>query len=513
MDSTIDIDARLERVSRERDLYLRILELGAQDDVEPFLSEALSLIVELTGAARGYVALYSASEGPSSQPLWSLARGCTDQEVAGIRESLSRGIIARALESGRTILTPSAMLDPRFRDRESVREASIEAVLCAPVGWDAPVGVVYLQSRAEGEPFQEQDREQLERFARHIAPLCDRLIVRHFLERSEDPTAPWRARLNAEGLVGRSAALAATLKDAAAAAPLRDVTVLLTGESGTGKTQLARLIHENSPRAGGPFIELNAAALPEQLVESELFGAARGGHSAAMQSVPGKVAAAQGGTLFLDEIGELPSAAQAKLLQLLHSKEYYPLGAVRSVRADIRIIAATNMDLHDAVAAGRFREDLYFRLDVLRIHIPSLAQRRDDIPELARFLCAESCRRNRLAPVQLSSTAALAAQNAEWPGNIRQLANVVERAVARASAEGVPVAETRHLFPESGADVSSGQQPARTWQEATRRFQRELLEQTLRETGGNVSETARRLELVRGHVYTLMKSFGLSKDG
>jgi len=503
-----DLPDEMDRVRQERDLYRRILDLGTTDEVEVFLAEVLRLLVDLTSAQRGYIELY----GPSGMPAgasWSMSEGCTDLQVAEIRLALSRGIVAAAIESGRTIITPSAMLDPRFRERESVRGGAIEAVLCAPIGTESPVGIVYLHSRPSAPPFDESDRVRVELFARHVAPLCDRLLVRQQLLAGDDPTKLWREKLRVTGMVGRSRALASALQEAAAAAPLRDITVLLTGESGTGKTHLARIIHENSPRSGGPFIEVNTAAIPDTLVESELFGAAAGAHSTATRDVAGKVAAAQSGTLFLDEIAELPLSAQAKLLQLLHSKEYYPLGASRPQRADIRIIAATNAELREAVAAGRFREDLYYRLDVLRIHTPALSERREDIPELARFLCEEACRRNGLPKIQLSSAAILAAQSAEWPGNVRQLSNAVERAVARASVTGSPVAEYRHLFNERGDD--DGSTRSLSWQEATRRFQRDLLTRTLQEAGGNVSEVSRRLDLVRSHVYTMIGTFGLTK--
>src|SRR5690606_16456796 len=153
-----------------------------------------------------------------------------------------------------------------------------------------------------------------------------------------------------------------------------DVSLMITGETGTGKSQLARVIHKNSPRCSGPFIEVNCAAIPETLMESELFGAAPGAHSTATSRVEGKVAGAEGGTLFLDEIAELPFSAQAKLLQLLQTKEYYPLGSTRVVRADVRVIAATNADLVAQIEQQRFRKDLYYRLDVLPIKMPSLRE-------------------------------------------------------------------------------------------------------------------------------------------
>jgi Nif-specific regulatory protein len=501
----------VERILRERDLYRRILEIGGTDDIEAFLDEVLGLVVELTGAAHGYVQLYGPG-GVEAGANWSTSRGCTTEEVDRIRLIISQGIVAAALESGRTIITPSAMLDPRFADRPSIRRSATEAVLCAPVGLDASVGVVYLQSRPGAAPFSESDRAQLELFARHVAPLCDRLLVRQQLLHSEDPTRIWRERMRVESLVGRSRALAVTLKEAAAAAPLRDVTVLLSGESGTGKTHLARLIHENSPRAGGPFVELNAAAMPDTLVESELFGAVRGGHATAQQAMPGKVAAAEGGTLFLDEIGELSLPAQAKLLQLLSAKEYFPIGSARAQRADIRIITATNSDLSEAVADGRFRTDLFHRLDVLRIRMPSLAERREDIPALAQSLCESACARNGLPRIHLSSAAAMAAQVADWPGNVRQLANAVERAMARAASEGAAVAEVRHLFgdgPDGG--WSAAAKGDLTWQEATLRFQRDLLARALVDAGGNVTEVSRRLDVARSHVHAKMKVFGLGK--
>lgn len=496
----------LENLRRERDLYRRILELGASDDMEEFLRDALKIVVELTGAARGYVELYG-PHGVERGAAWSMAERCTEAQVAEIREVLSRGIITAALDTGRTVVTPSAMLDPRFRERQSVRDASIESVLCAPIGVETRVGVVYLHSASGTASFDDEARHRVELFARHIVPLCDRLLVREQLAASDDLTRPWRERLGPVNVIGRSRALATVLREVVIVAPLREMTVLLTGESGTGKTQIARVIHDNSPRAGAPFIEVNAAAIPEALVESELFGAVAGAHSTARRSLAGKVAAAQGGTLFLDEISELPIPAQSKILQLLQSHEYFPLGSAKAEKADIRIIAATNSDLHDAVARNRFREDLFHRLDVLRIAMPSLADRREDIPDLIRYLCEEACRRHGLPPIQFSGSAMLAAQATEWPGNVRELANAVERALVRAAASGSLVAERRHLFGEDESAVDG----ALTWQEATRRFQRDLLVQALRDAEGNVTEVARRLGLVRSHVYAMMKAFGLGR--
>jgi len=498
-----------DRIRQERDLYLRLLDLGTRDELEPFLRDALGLIVEASGARRGYLEL-RAMDSEGAEPGWWMAHDCSSQEVENIRDAISRGIIAEALGSGKTVSTASALLDPRFSDRSSVKAHRIEAVLCAPIGEDASLGVVYLQGRGEPGPFTEDDRAQAELVARHLAPLAERLVVREQVRSAADPTLPVRQELRLVGVVGRSEALAAVLRQAALVAPV-DVNVLLTGESGTGKNQLARVIHDNGPRAAGPFVELNCAALPETLIESELFGSLRGAHSTAQGPVEGKVAAAESGTLFLDEIGEIPLAAQSKLLQLLQSKQYYPLGGAKPVRADIRVIAATNSDLEEAVRTRRFREDLFYRLQILPIRLPSLAERREDIPDLARHLCSSAFDRHGLAQLEFSPGALLAIEAAEWPGNIRQLSHAIEAAAIRAAGEGARRVERRHVFPESPTGATD-EAESFSFQEATRRFQRELVLNALADTGWNVAETARRLDLARSHVYNLIKAFGLERE-
>ena len=501
-------DAGMERVGQERDLYRRLLALGDQADLDPFLREALALIVEVTGAEHGYLEV----RDPEAEEAWSLAHGFSSEEVGDLHGAISSGIIAEALATGTTILTHAALLDERFQERASVQAGQIEAVLCAPVGGDAALGVVYLQGRSQPGLFGDEDRERAETFARHLAPLADRLVVRR--RNLDDPTAELRARYRLRGVVGTSQALARALEQALLAAPL-DVNVLLTGDSGTGKSQLARVVHENSPRHGAPLVELNCGALPEKLVESELFGAMRGSHSEARSNMEGKVAAAEGGTLFLDEIAELPFEAQAKLLQLLQSKRYFRLGASRPTDANIRLIAATNTDLEAAVHDKRFREDLYYRLNVLPVRLPTLAERREDLLPLARALIERVCERHGLGALELSPAARHALANAEWPGNIRQLENTVEAATVRAHGQAAREIGVGHIFPaetDANATASPGE-PDLSFQEATRRFQRDLLARTLEETSWNVSETARRLDLARSHVYNLIKGFGLERSG
>jgi Nif-specific regulatory protein len=500
---------QLARIRQERDLYLRLLSLGAQREIEPFLKEALALIVAITGARQGYLELHAEEEG--SEPAWWIGHDCSSEDIKGIRAAISRGIILEALATGQTVVTPSAMLDPRFRDRGSVQLQRLEAVLCAPIGSDPTLGVMYLRGAERAGPFSDESRARAELFATHVAPLVERLLLRRRTREATDPIRTLRERLRLEGVVGRSQALALVLEQAAQVAPL-DVNVLLTGGSGTGKGQLARVIHDNGPRGAHPFVELNCATLPETLIENELFGSHAGGHSAAQRPIQGKVSAAERGTLLLDEIGELPLPAQAKLLQLLQSKLYYPLGAPDPVRADVRLIAATNTDLEEAVKERRFREDLFYRLQVLPIRLPSLAERREDVAELARHFCAQASIRHSLQRLELSPGAIRAIEAAEWPGNIRQLANALEAALIRAAGGGASRVEQRHVFLTAAEAAGDQEEEALTFQEATRRFQRGLLSQTLEETGWNVTETARRLDLARSHVYNLIRAFEFERD-
>jgi Nif-specific regulatory protein len=500
------------QTQRERDLYRQLLDLGHRDEIEPFLEEALSLIVAVTGAGRGYLELRdptSREGGASGGVLSWMARGCSDEDVAQIRQAVSRGVIAEALASGNTIVTASALDDPRFRDRGSVRDNRIEAVLCAPIGVP-PLGVFYIQDRTLPGPFSEQDRHLAETFARTVAVFADRLLVRRRLRDETDPTLPYRRVLRADGIVGRSEAIARLFKGVAVAAPL-DLEVLLTGPSGTGKTRIARLCHDSSPRAAWPFVELNCAALTEPLLESELFGYKRGAFTGAETDKTGLVRAADRGTLFLDEVAEIPLAAQAKLLKFFDSKQYYPRGGTKALQAEVRIIAATNVDLEQAVKKGTFRQDLFHRLNVMPLAVPSLAERRGDIADFVQYFCRRTTEKYKLRTIEPSEGALKAAEAAEWPGNVRQLENAVQRAVVIAASEvGVLRFERRHLFPDVGA-AAGGSLRVVTFQDATRAFQADLVRKTLQDVDWNITETAARLDLARSHIYNLIKAFGLER--
>ena len=489
---------REEALAHERDFYRRLLDLGSEHEIEPLLDQSLALICDVTGARTGYLELYSED---ASRPRFWKGYHCTDQDLETIRASISRGIIARAITEGTTVETASALDDARFADLGSVRQHDIQAVLCAPVGTEPPIGVVYLQGRAKFQPI---DRERAELFARQLAPLADHLVRRDDFERF-DHTADIRGRMRCTEVIGRSRALAHLLQSAATVAPL-DVDVLITGPSGSGKSMLARTIANNSPRANGPFVELNCAAIPETLIESELFGAERGAHSTATRKVQGKVAAAEGGTLFLDEVGELSASAQAKLLQLISAREYHPLGSSSAIRADVRILSATNADLAAKVAKKQFREDLYYRMHVVPLEVPGLEQRRDDIPELVEHFCAEACKRHKLPALAVSRRVLSACREASWPGHTRQLAHAIEAAVIRAHGERATTLQEHHVFPKAQRETE-----AQTLSEATKQFQRRFVLETLERNEWNVSETARQLDLARSHLYNLINDFELKR--
>jgi two-component system response regulator AtoC len=293
----------------------------------------------------------------------------------------------------------------------------------------------------------------------------------------------------------------------------KDITLLIRGETGTGKELIASLVHANSRRAARPLVRFNCAAIPGELAEAELFGHARGAFTGAVQAHRGFFAQADGGTLVLDEVGELPLPVQAKLLRALQDGEIQPVGAARVDRVDVRVVACTHCDLASEMRAGRFREDLYYRLAVLELVVPPLREHREDIPALAAEFARCQGERFGMQGVRLSPELVDALQRLDWPGNVRQLENAVARILALATGGeiGLEAFGTAAPAPDAGAEAP----PEATLglREQVEAVERSLIGRTMTEVGGNQSEAARRLGVSRGSLIVRLKKYGLELAG
>jgi len=320
-----------------------------------------------------------------------------------------------------------------------------------------------------------------------------------------------RAHVAGEGtvkLVGEGPAMQKLRGVLATIAPKR-TTVLILGESGTGKELVARTIHEASPRASRRFVAVNCAAIPANLLESELFGHARGAFTDAVRDKPGLFEDADGGTLFLDEIGELPLALQSKLLRALQDSEIRRVGDTQSVKVDVRLVAATLRDLSDDVASGRFREDLYYRLNVLPIVIPPLRERVEDIPQLARFFAQRHAERHQMDVVELPEDVIAALQRQPWPGNVRELENVIERLLVLAEGPAIDVAFLATVM-NMRTPPAANPVDELSIKKATRELEAELIRRALGVTQGNRTNAAKLLEISHRALLYKMKEYGIS---
>ncbi len=314
-------------------------------------------------------------------------------------------------------------------------------------------------------------------------------------------------------IVGNSFAIRSLLDRIEKVGPT-DARVLITGENGTGKELVARALHRVSPRAEEKFVEVNCAAIPAELIESELFGHVKGSFTGAVSDRAGKFEQANGGTLFLDEIGDMSLAAQAKVLRALQEGIVTRVGGERPIRVDVRVIAATNKEVEKEIAGGRFREDLYFRLNVVPVQVPPLRERREDIPMLVRHFTEKAIEEQRLPPRRFAPQAVERLAHMDWPGNVRELRNTVERLLILARGAEVTLADAERLV--AGAQASAAAPgdilAARTFAEFKDRAERAFILAKLREHDWNVSETARAVEMPRSNLYKKIERYGLMRE-
>jgi len=471
---------------------MRALELAgsiaAGRSPDEVLATVLDSAIELTKAERGFVVV----RAPTGELAVRAARNYGRRGVPPSESRVSGSIVGKAVETGEPVLVASAADDPRFARTQSVRDLKIRSALVVPlVAREKVLGAVLVEDRRSVGAFGSAERKLLELVAAHAALVLDSAVERASLERELERRGRGARRF--PRLVGSSPPFVRFLASLERVCE-SDATVLIQGESGTGKELVARTLHEHGRRAGGPFVAFNAAEIAETLVEAELFGHARGAFTGAGAAREGLLARAHGGTLFLDEVGELARPVQAKLLRFLQERTVRPVGGGEARRVDARVVAATNKDLKAAVRAGEFREDLWFRLNVVRLEPPALRERREDVVVLAsHFLCAVAAEAGT-SPRRLSREALAALERHAWPGNVRELENAIRRAVVL----GNDPIQPEDLALGEGSEVGLAA------------LEREAALRALKNSNGNVSRAASSLGIHRATLYRKLERWGLS---
>jgi Nif-specific regulatory protein len=376
--------------------------------------------------------------------------------------------------------------------------------MCVPLTVaERTFGVIYLD-HADPETVFDEGHLQLLTAIAGVASLALENVRR--LESLKDENFRLREDAGAaQHIIGESAQMRRVGELIARVAP-HDSTVLIRGESGTGKELAARAIHAQSPRRDHAFVAINCATLSESLLESELFGHERGAFTGAVAQKKGKLEVAQRGTLFLDEMGELPLNVQAKLLRVLQEREFERVGSNRSIKVDVRVVAATNKDLEEAVAQGTFRKDLYYRLNVVSLSMPALAERREDIPLLANYFVSKYATKCKRKVLGFSPEARSCLSAYGWPGNIRELENAVERAVVLGATDFIEVEDLPDAVIEG---LQSSQLHEHKFYQAIVETKKQLILDALRRAGGNYTEAARSLGIHPNNLHRLIRTLGL----
>ena len=460
-------------------------------DLDDLLRRALGYACESAGTRGSRILLHD----PETHEF--VVAAATEGDTRGRRFADRGGVAGAVLASSKA----------------QVSTASGSPSIAAPLILDdRTIGIVEATSRIGGGQFSAGD---LERFASCCSLIAIALENASLYRRLDKETEINKRSLDdqARPLIAESAAMRSALAQAERAAVGRS-TILLVGETGTGKEQVARAIHQASPRASGPFVAINCGALPEGLLESELFGHERGAFTGADRRRIGRFELADEGTLFLDEIGELPPAAQVKLLRVLQEREIVRVGGTQSIRVNVRLIAATHRDLGSDVAEGRFREDLFFRIHVIPIRLPPLRDRLEDIEPLLRFFVRRFAGELGRAPRAITDSGLARLRTHHWPGNVRELENLAERLLVLGGEQPIDAGELDALLPRT-ALAHPVLPPLNVSIDDLSLWEREhaLLVQALERAGGNQSQAARLMKISREQLRTRMRRYGLLSKG
>jgi Nif-specific regulatory protein len=479
-------------------------------DLKEGLTRVLEIFGRHHGAIRSTVVLLDDQTG---EVQLEAASGAVSQGRR-VRYQAGEGITGEVMATGKPVVVPRVSREPRFLNRASDRPelAGQELTyIAAPIVLDArTVGTVGIDLRFKPD----RDYNRTAKFVGVVASMIAQAVRIHRLIQAErqqlvDENAHLRQELKERydfsNLVGTSGPMRQVYEQVAQVARA-NTTVLLRGESGTGKELIAHAIHYNSARAKKPFIKVSCAALPHDLIESELFGYEKGAFTGAHAPKKGRFELAEGGTLFLDEIGELNLATQVKLLRVLQEREFERLGSTETIRANIRLVVATNKDLERAIAAGEFREDLYYRLNVFAIFVPPLRERKPDILLLADHFLEKFSKEHGKKIKRISTPAIDMLASYHWPGNVRELANVIERAVVVCDNQAL---HAHHLPPTLQTAEASGTAQTQTLRESLEGFEKDALQDALKSARGNRAKAARLLSTTERIFNYRVRKYGI----
>ncbi len=461
-------------------LYEFSEKLMQKRDLGELLDALMDAVIEITNADKGFLILM---DGDTLDV--KVARNLKRENIADAVSQLSDAIVAKVVRSRRPVIISDAMHDAEFAGSRSVMALKLTSVICAPLlDRGRLLGLIYVGNDSIVDLFQTETMRVLTVFSAQAslivanALLLDELRVdnRKLVERLE--------QFRFGEIVGTSPPMQQVFRKVEKIAPT-DISVLITGETGTGKELIAREIHVRSPRTGKPFITINCGAIPENLLESELFGHVKGAFTGAVTNKQGKFQAADGGTLFLDEIGEMPLELQVKILRALQERVVVRVGDTRTENVDIRVLTATNRDLEKEIAGGRFREDLYYRLNVVNVHLPPLRDRGEDVLVIARYLLSRYGREFDAKVKGFSPNATVAIRKYHWPGNIRELENRIKKAVV--------LSDSSVIGPDDLGLTGDVLPNILTLADAKEKFQRDYINEILALNNGNRTKTARDL--------------------